>query len=148
MTYATIGFAFFAAFLAWFAASFVFNIEENLYQAVKFTLWAGFFGFFAVYFYGSSWAFYLDLGMFVFEIVGATYFWHQVYEIYTESPTPVTVKEGTEGAWNYHIAKKDSTRSLCGELVMPCALNMDDWNESYTTTVETVYCEECDEVFD
>lgn len=125
------------------------EIPKPLYEGIEFTLFTAFFILSAIYFFdsGPQWIAWADLVMAVADGgVVITSFYRYFTEEFSTTEKQLTVKEGSESAWNYHIAERDSVRSLCGEWVMPCALDLSDWNQSYTSTVETVYCEECHQI--
>jgi hypothetical protein len=57
----------------------------------------------------------------------------------------IVVTEGIGGTWHYHLSYDNKTsRSLCGEQVMPTNCSLNDWG--YIGHLKEKYCEKCKDI--
>lgn len=56
------------------------------------------------------------------------------------------VTEGISGMWHYHISEdSDTSRSLCGRLVMPTSIKIEDWAKPFGAHFpkQPTFCDKC-----
>jgi hypothetical protein len=63
----------------------------------------------------------------------------------SDEEEPLTIKEGSAGVWHYHLAEADSTRSLCGQVVMGTPQGLEEWK--CHSDQRSSYCDECEQIY-